>query len=63
MPDDSAGDAGHLAMASMHSVEFILTWNCRHLANANKQQHIHVVNNRLGLGTPRITTPFELIPE
>ena len=63
MPADAVGDAAHLAMASMHGVEFILTWNCRHLANANKQRHIRIVNARLGLATPTIATPFELVPE
>jgi predicted nucleic acid-binding protein len=63
MPADATGDAAHLAIASLYGIEFLLTWNCRHLANANKRQHIHVVNKRLGLSTPTITTPFELIPE
>jgi len=36
MPNDPAGDALHLAIASWHKCDFLLTWNCRHLANANK---------------------------
>lgn len=63
MPNDARGDAGHLAMASMHAVEFILTWNCRHLANGNKDRHIRAANRKLGFDTPTISTPFELIPE
>jgi len=63
MPADAAGDAAHLAIASLHHADFLLTWNCQHLANANKQRHIRVINQRLGLPTPTITTPFELIPE
>jgi hypothetical protein len=63
MPDDAAEDAAHLAMASLHAVEFILTWNCRHLANANKAPHIRILNARLGLQTPIIATPFEVVPE
>ncbi|CAG0980144.1 hypothetical protein PHYC_01721 [Phycisphaerales bacterium] len=63
MPADAKGDAAHLAMASLHAADFLLTWNCQHLANANKQRHIRVINERLGLSTPIITTPFELIPE
>jgi hypothetical protein len=62
MPADAGGDAAHLALASLHACDFLLTWNCRHLANANKQQHIRIINARLGLATPTITTPFELIP-
>jgi|SRR5882672_3313458 len=34
MPADPAGDALHLALASFHKCDFLLTWNCRHLANA-----------------------------
>ena len=34
MPADPAGDALHLAIASVHKCDFLLTWNCRHLANA-----------------------------
>lgn len=63
MPADAGGDAAHLAMASLHGVEIILTWNCRHLANANKAVHIRAVNDRLGLLTPTIATPLEVIPE
>ena len=63
MPADAGGDAAHLAMASLHGVDVILTWNCRHLANANKAPHIRAVNDRLGLPTPIIATPFEVMPE
>lgn len=58
-----SGDAYHLALASLHRVDFLLTWNCRHLANANKIRHLTVLNGRLGLSTPVITTPLTLIPE
>ena len=63
MPIDAYGDAAHLAMASLHSMEFLRTWNCRHLANANKSRHIAVLNGRLGLPAPVITTPMMLLPE
>lgn len=63
VPADAAGDAGHLALASLHRINFVLTWNCRHLANANKARHLQVLNGRLGLPTPVITTPLSLIPE
>ena len=33
MPSDPVGDALHLALASYHKCDFLLTWNCRHLAN------------------------------
>lgn len=63
MPADALGDAAHLAMASLHGIDFILTWNCRHLANANKARHISSINRRLGVSTPIIATPFEIVPE
>jgi hypothetical protein len=56
-PADFAGDAVHLAVACVHEVDFLLTWNIRHLANPNKLDHLTVINRRLGLLTPRIATP------
>ena len=63
MPNDPKGDALHLALASYHRCQFLLTWNCVHLANANKQEHIRHVNALLGLHVPILTTPLELIQE
>lgn len=63
MPDDAAGDAAHLAMASLSRIDFLLTWNLKHLANANKFRHLNVLNGRLGLSVPVITTPLSLGPE
>ncbi len=60
MPADAQGDAAHLALASMLGFEFLLTWNCRHLANANKVKHLRVLNARLGLHVPIVTTPLTL---
>ena len=37
MPKGAAGDAFHLACASFHKIDYLLTWNCNHLANANKE--------------------------
>ena len=61
MPGDPAGDALHLALASFHKCDFLLTWNCNHLANANKFDHIRRANTVLGLHTPLIVTPLELL--
>ncbi len=63
MPTDPAGDALHLALASFHKCDFLVTWNCRHLANANKFGHIRRVNTLLGLFVPAIVTPLELLGE
>jgi hypothetical protein len=63
MPADPIGDALHLALASFHRCDFLLTWNCRHLANANKFAHIRRVNGILGLFVPSLVTPLELLGE
>jgi predicted nucleic acid-binding protein len=61
MPHDPVGDALHLALAAYHKCDFLLTWNCRHLANANKFGHIRRVNVMLGLYSPLLVTPLELL--
>lgn len=61
MPKDPAGDALHLALASFHKCNFLLTWNCNHLANANKFDDIRRANTVLGLYIPSIVTPLELL--
>ena len=63
MPRGDRGDAAHLAIASYYAVDFLLTWNCRHLANANKARHLAEINNRLGLFVPILTTPESLFLE
>ena len=63
MPRDPVGDALHLALASYHKCDFLLTWNCNHLANANKYRHIQRVNTLLGLYVPTLVTPLELLGE
>lgn len=60
MPSDPVGDALHLALASFHKIDFLLTWNCNHLANANKFGHIRRINTLLGLHVPMLVTPLEL---
>ncbi len=63
MPRDFEGDALHLAFASYYKIDFLLTWNCNHLANANKKQHIRTINTGLNLMIPEIITPLELFSE
>lgn len=61
MPQDPTGDALHLAIASFHKVDVLLTWNCAHLANANKIDRIRLVNYEMGLPTPLLTTPLNFL--
>ncbi|MCC7309588.1 MAG: type II toxin-antitoxin system VapC family toxin [Acidobacteria bacterium] len=61
MPSDPHGDAMHLAFASYFKCDFLLTWNCKHLANAKKFGHIRKINGMLGLYVPMLVTPMELL--
>jgi predicted nucleic acid-binding protein len=61
MPADPSGDALHLAVASFYECEFLVTWNCQHLANANKFDNIARVNGILNLAIPKLVTPLELL--
>ncbi len=63
MPNDPGGDAFHLAAASFHRCDFLFTWNCQHIANANKFGHMRRMNGILGLGNPLLVTPLELLNE
>jgi predicted nucleic acid-binding protein len=63
MPKEAGGDAYHAACCAVYSIPFLVTWNCRHLANPLKQTHLNVINRRLGLTTPMIATPAALSPE
>jgi hypothetical protein len=61
MPNDPLGDALHLAITSYHGCDFLLTWNCKHIANANKFSHIRRVNAILSIYCPSLVTPLELL--
>lgn len=55
-------DVVHLACACVYEVEYLLTWNCAHLANGVIIQRLQVLNLSLGRMTPIIVTPEELLP-
>jgi predicted nucleic acid-binding protein len=61
MPANDLGDAFHLALATWYRIQYLLTWNCKHLANANKFDHIHVLNARRRLVSPALVTPTQLL--
>ncbi len=62
MPRVPSADALHVAFASYYRMDYLLTWNCQHLANARKARHLEELNMRLRLGVPRIVTPDMLRP-
>jgi hypothetical protein len=61
MPAVPPYDAWHLALASFHHCDFIVTWNCKHLANPNKAPHVARINASLGLYVPKLATPRDLL--
>lgn len=60
MPRHPAGDALHVAIASWYRMDCLLTWNCRHIANANKTRHLEALNLKMHLGLPMLVTPHQL---
>ncbi|MCK5524026.1 MAG: hypothetical protein KAI83_12915 [Thiomargarita sp.] len=44
-----------------YKIDILLTWNCKHIANMKKIDHIRRINTKLGLMTPLLITPLNLI--
>lgn len=61
LPPHVVRDAAHVAVAAVHTVDYLLTWNCKHLANAQIARRIAVVCEELGRKMPIICTPEELM--
>jgi hypothetical protein len=63
LPAKAAVDALHIAIAASNGIRFLLTWNCRHLANATMRPMIEAVCASKGVRAPIICTPEELLEE
>lgn len=61
LPAKAADDALHIAVAAVNGIPYLLTWNCRHLANATMRPVIENVCAGKGLKAPIICTPEELL--
>jgi predicted nucleic acid-binding protein len=61
LPVQARGDALHVAVCAVNGIEFLLTWNCRHLANAALAPTIEQACRSHGLAGPRIVTPEQLL--
>lgn len=61
VPPTAADDALHLAIAAVNGVEYFVTWNCRHLANATMREQIEAACRAAGYRPPVICTPEELL--
>ncbi|HEY7393019.1 MAG TPA: type II toxin-antitoxin system VapC family toxin [Bryobacteraceae bacterium] len=63
MPAKAAGDAVHIATATVYGCDYLLTWNCKHIANAELQRAIRRVIEEYGYEAPNLCTPEELMGE
>jgi predicted nucleic acid-binding protein len=61
LPTKAARDALHIAAAAAHGVDFLLTWNCTHIANAEMMPKITSICHEHGFECPVICTPDELM--
>jgi hypothetical protein len=61
LPAKATGDALHIAVAATRAIPFLLTWNCRHMANASMRRVIESVCKAKGFKAPIICTPEELL--
>jgi hypothetical protein len=61
IPDKSRIDAFHLAIAAWHKIDYLLSWNCKHIANGRIRKIVRQINETSGIHTPTICTPEELM--
>jgi predicted nucleic acid-binding protein len=60
VPEKAGVDALHIALATTHGMDYLLTWNCKHIANAEMQTGIAKISRAAGFEPPVICTPEEL---
>ena len=63
IPGAAEADALHVAVAAVHNIDYLLTWNCRHIDNATRKPIIRAIIINAGYSYPEICTPMELLPE
>lgn len=61
LPTKAVDDAIHIAVASVHGMDFLLTWNCTHIANAELMDGIRTTISSCGYKCPVICTPEEML--
>jgi predicted nucleic acid-binding protein len=63
IPRESVADALHIAIAAVNGIDYLLTWNCKHLANASHRGRIESLVENAGYACPVICTPEELMED
>ena len=60
LPASAWLDALHLAVASLNGMEYLVSWNCRHITSGRVRKVVHEINEDRGVDSPIICTPEEL---
>ncbi|QLE39527.1 type II toxin-antitoxin system VapC family toxin [Nostoc sp. C052] len=63
LPPKAADDALHIAAATVYGLDYLLTWNCKHIANAQIQKKLAQISLDAGYELPTLCTPYELMGE
>ena len=63
IPSKAASDAVHIAVACVHEVDLLVTWNCKHIANPIIRERLRVMVTSFGMHLPVICTPEELLKD
>ena len=63
VPRNSEPDAQHIAIATVHGVEYLVSWNHKHIVNENKREHINQVCQAAGFQPTTLCTPIELMED
>lgn len=63
IPEVAKADALHVSVAVIHGMDYLLTWNCRHIDSATRKPIIRAICVTAGYSYPEICTPMELLPE
>jgi predicted nucleic acid-binding protein len=63
LPEKAKADALHIAIATVHGIDYLLTWNCKHIANATMRLKIESICRSSGYEPPIICTPLELMED
>jgi hypothetical protein len=61
LPPKADVDAIHIAAATVHAMDYLLTWNCKHIANAQIQRKLAEISLNFGYELPILCTPYELL--
>jgi hypothetical protein len=61
IPEKARIDAFHLAMATFHGMDYLVSWNCVHIASGRVRNILEKINAEFGYSTPAICTPEELM--